>query len=69
MPLYDYKCEKCGEEFEQLIAAGKKNAAVKCPKCNSTKTARQFSSFTGTCGAAAGNASSCPTGTCPFTSN
>ena len=70
MPLYDYKCEKCGEQFEQLLSASNKNAAVKCPKCNSTKTTRQFSSFTGTCSAGAGTgAAACPTGTCPFTSN
>lgn len=68
MPLYDYRCEKCGEEFEQLVCSSKKNAAVKCPKCDSTKTVRQFSSFTGTCSAGAG-AASCPTGTCPFANN
>ena len=68
MPLYDYKCAKCGEEFEQLVSASKKKAAVACPTCNSTRTSRQLSSFTGTCSGGAGNAA-CPTGTCPFANN
>jgi putative FmdB family regulatory protein len=41
VPLYDYKCEACGAEFEverPLIAKG----AVKCA-CGSSKTSKVFS--------------------------
>ena len=74
MPLYDYRCEKCGEEFEQLVSSSKKNAAAKCPKCDSTRTSRQFSSFTGTCNVVSAkpscaNSAACPTGACPFANN
>ena len=30
MPIYDYRCRSCGEEFEQLVLGSK--AAV-CPAC------------------------------------
>jgi putative FmdB family regulatory protein len=42
MPVFDFQCEKCGNEFEverPLGAAG----TVKCPSCGSTKTAKVFS--------------------------
>ncbi len=71
MPLYEYRCEQCGEAFEQLASPGKKDAKVACPKCASKRTTRQFSSF------AIGSAKStaklpscatgaCSTGTCPY---
>jgi putative FmdB family regulatory protein len=34
MPLYEYKCESCGEEFEQIRSSSDKDE-VKCPKCDS----------------------------------
>lgn len=33
MPIYEYKCEKCGK-FEFLHGAGEE-ALVQCPKCGS----------------------------------
>lgn len=35
MPLYEYKCQKCGHRFEKIE---KMNASTtkKCPKCGST---------------------------------
>lgn len=45
MPLYEYKCEKCGEKFETLISLSKINDPVECIKCGSKETTRLFSSF------------------------
>ncbi len=69
MPLYEYKCGKCGEVFEQLVSPGKKDAKVQCPKCNSKTTKRQFSCFAIGSSNAGGSSASCPTGTCPFGDN
>lgn len=32
MPLYQYRCSKCGHEFELLTTIDKRNEAC-CPKC------------------------------------
>jgi putative FmdB family regulatory protein len=40
MPIYDFRCEQCGAEFEQLTEAG---AQVPCPKCGSERTTRIYS--------------------------
>lgn len=40
MPIYEYSCEQCGNEFE-LLVRGKEKAA--CPKCKSVKLERRVS--------------------------
>lgn len=31
MPIYEYSCEKCGDEFEELVLSSE--AEPDCPKC------------------------------------
>ena len=33
MPIFNFKCEKCGAEKEELVF--KKDEKIKCDKCNS----------------------------------
>jgi putative FmdB family regulatory protein len=40
MPLYDFKCRKCGHRFEELVRV---NDAASCPKCKAGNAERQFS--------------------------
>lgn len=42
MPLYDYHCNDCGHEFEEIKPAGLKGP-IKCPKCRAKRAARVFS--------------------------
>lgn len=42
MPLYEYVCQGCGHQFEELTSASSK---VLCPRCESEDLQRQFSVF------------------------
>ena len=46
MPSYEYRCEKCGKKFElvQHVTEHEKKKPH-CPKCNSQKVERVFSTF------------------------
>lgn len=45
MPIYEYKCKKCGHTFGMLqpITAGR--TGTPCPYCGSTDTERVISRF------------------------
>ena len=43
MPLYDYGCKKCGQEFEVLVRAG--DAAPVCVSCGSQEIEKLLSGF------------------------
>ena len=43
MPIYEYKCRSCGNEFEQLVRPGKGPAP--CPSCQSSELDRMLSAF------------------------
>jgi putative FmdB family regulatory protein len=61
MPVYEYKCTKCGEKFELkrgFFTSGKDSAT--CPKCGSTDSERVYSPFC-TGGCSEGSSSSTPT--------
>jgi putative FmdB family regulatory protein len=41
MPIYEFRCEGCGERFEGLFPAG--TEAAPCPECGSERTRRVLS--------------------------
>jgi len=43
MPLYEYKCQGCGHQFEALILP--QSPAAACPACSSDLLERLVSSF------------------------
>lgn len=43
MPLYEFACRGCGEQFEALVRTGERPAA--CPMCGSADFERLLSSF------------------------
>ena len=42
MPIYDYQCRQCGEEFELLVL---KNTVAACPSCQSQDLEQLISGF------------------------
>jgi len=43
MPIYEFKCQKCGSEFEFLCIRNDDRA--KCPGCGAEDTERLLSTF------------------------
>jgi len=51
MPLYEYRCKNCGEVFDKLRPLSQADGEIRCPRCDSEETERQFSTFAaGGCG-------------------
>jgi putative FmdB family regulatory protein len=61
MPIYEYKCPKCGMKFELLRSMDSSDADISCPKCGADKPEKLFSSFS----SSSDKSSSCESGVCP----
>jgi len=64
MPLYEYRCAKCGHVMEVLENAGASSRHT-CEKCGSRRMEKLLSTF-GVGAGAKSSGGSCPTGTCPL---
>ncbi|MGO9614366.1 MAG: FmdB family zinc ribbon protein [Dissulfurispiraceae bacterium] len=42
MPIFEYRCNMCGNEFEKLVFA---DCTINCPKCSSPQITKKFSVF------------------------
>lgn len=45
MPIYDFKCKKCGKSFAVTLPISQMGKA-KCPKCGSKSLSRVYEAFT-----------------------
>ena len=62
MPIYEYKCSGCGNEFETLVRSGN---VPECPTCKSTDLAKKLSVFaTGHSGAQTARQEASPCNSC-----
>jgi putative FmdB family regulatory protein len=53
MPIYEYRCESCGDKFEKLVRRSTDVLDAGCPSCGEKHLEQQYSMF-----AARGGASS-----------
>ena len=62
MALIDFKCNKCGEKFEEIVKlSDRKN--IKCPKCGSSDIRQVFEGKCSGVGSSKGG-SGCGGGSC-----
>jgi len=61
MPIYEYSCQSCETQFEELVRLGTEDQEVACPKCGEHRAKRLLSVFAGRVGSGGGAAarSSC----------
>jgi len=45
VPLYEYQCTKCGEQFEVRQTMGADGSKLNCPRCQAGNPARLMSTF------------------------
>lgn len=67
MPIYEFRCEKCGMRFEKLCPVGESGKDLRCPSCDHPAPKRVMSGFAA-CGCDQGNSSGgcggCAGGSC-----
>ena len=47
MPIFEFKCKKCKNIFEELIYSSAEEKKLVCPQCGSKKTEKLMSVFAG----------------------
>lgn len=45
MPIYEYRCNQCGNVFEQLVLSCNEIETYCCPACGDNDTCKLMSSF------------------------
>ncbi len=45
MPIYEYRCEECGKQFELFVRSLSQEITPVCPKCGAQNVARSVSLF------------------------
>jgi putative FmdB family regulatory protein len=43
MPIFEYHCPSCDEDFEKIVSNAK--TKVQCPRCSSGKVTKKLSAF------------------------
>jgi putative FmdB family regulatory protein len=61
MPIFEYKCKKCGHKFEKLVFGKEK---IECPQCGSTSLQKLFSTFSISTKSGYKNSKGCQGGIC-----
>ena len=51
MPVYEYICSNCGNDFEALVFSKDAEEAVRCPRCDGGSIEKRLSVFTPSSGA------------------
>ncbi|MDI7261736.1 MAG: zinc ribbon domain-containing protein [Thermodesulfobacteriota bacterium] len=55
MPIYEYRCRKCGDIFEKIQKISETGDSLQCPYCGGKKPEKVLSSFSSSKGAESGS--------------
>jgi len=58
MPIYEYRCRKCGMLFEMVQKVDEGGESLNCPSCGEGKPEKVISSFSSTKGSGCGTTGS-----------
>ena len=58
MPIFEYRCDGCGHEFEELESIANRDKRRECPACGAARITRKISTFSARVAAE-------PSGSCP----
>lgn len=66
MPIYEYKCDSCGNKFEKLVRRSEDFANLACPACGQNHLSQEYSTFAARANGspAPSEAPMCPGGMC-----
>jgi putative FmdB family regulatory protein len=66
MPIYEYRCEDCGNKFEKLVRRMGETPNVECPACGQKHLKQEISTFAAHANGAAKSSEApvCPSGQC-----
>ncbi len=45
MPIYEYRCQSCGDKFEKLVRRATDVLETGCPSCGEKHLEQQYSTF------------------------
>ena len=45
MPIYEFICDQCGCEFEELVRSSSNTTGLLCPVCQSERVTKKISTF------------------------
>ncbi|MEW6094178.1 MAG: zinc ribbon domain-containing protein [Chloroflexota bacterium] len=67
MPIFEFSCSDCGQDFEELLRSTDAGSQVTCPRCGGVQVKKKISSFAsritgGTSGLSASSAPACSPG-------
>jgi len=68
MPIYEYRCDDCGAEFEKRVARPADSESVCCPTCGENHLTPRLSTFSAVMGGSSSRdaSASCPSAAgCP----
>jgi len=55
MPIYEYRCESCGDKFEKLVRRAEDALEAGCPACGEKHLEQQYSTFAARGGSSSDN--------------